>query len=47
MKDYIIIPVNQTQGMEGYSAITIERTTGNLEDFNKVLIDNVNDLCIK
>lgn len=43
MKDYIIIPVNQTQGMEGYSAIAIEKTAGNIEDIQRTvnLLDEV------
>jgi hypothetical protein len=30
MKQYIIFPITQTQGMEGYSAIAIEKTAGNI-----------------
>jgi hypothetical protein len=46
MKDYIIIPVNQTQGMEGYSAIAIEKTAGNIEDIQRMVkfLDEVRKL---
>ncbi len=37
MKNYIIFPINQTQGMEGYSAIAIEKTAGNLEDIQRMV----------
>lgn len=37
MKDYIIFPINQTQGMEGYSAIAIEKTAGNIEDIQRMV----------
>lgn len=46
MKDYIIFPINQTQGMEGYSAIAIEKTAGNIEEIQRMfkVLDDVRQL---
>lgn len=37
MKSYIIFPITQTEGMEGYSAIAIEKTAGNIEDIQRMV----------
>lgn len=45
-KEYIIIPINQTEGMYGYSAVAIEHTAENVQDLYRMVdvIDEVHNL---
>lgn len=36
MKNYIIIPANQTEGMSGYSAMAIEHTPENIAEIERM-----------
>lgn len=46
MKEYIIIPANQTEGMSGYSAIAIEVTDSNVDDIKRMfkVLDDVRQI---
>ena len=46
MKNYIIIPATQTEGMDGYSAIAIEVTDNNVDDIKRMfkVLDDVRQL---
>lgn len=46
MKNYIIIPANQTEGMDGYSAMAIEVTDTNVNDIKRMfkVLDDVRQI---
>lgn len=46
MKNYIIIPANQTEGMDGYSAMAIEVTPENVAEIKRMFkaLDDVRQL---
>lgn len=46
MKNYIIIPANQTEGMDGYSAMAIEVTDSNIDDIKRMfkVLDDVRQI---
>ena len=46
MKEYIIFPTTQTEGMYGYSAIAIENTPENIQDLHRMVavLDEVHKL---